>query len=647
MPAMSQSENSYISNYLVAGVKGGIQLGLFLYLSDIAVILWKETNILQLLSKDTLILEFIVSAIIYSFIGAFLGIILRLGIGVVQSFYSFGRNERIHSLYNGLMNGLFFSLITAVNIKYIWFPHISNNSFFFKLCLVLIVFLLALSHGYLVYHFERKAGSASPLKRLLNFASIRRMNPKFLLLVLLISVPGAILLASIKNKPPELSITGSKKITLPSIILIVVDTLRADHLSCLGHPNSLTPNIDSLAKDSVLFTNAYAQAPWTRPSVATLLTGLYPSSHGVSSGFKRKGNMDILSEDALTLTEYLKDRGYYTVGFSTNPSVTSDFGFTQGYNEYYFLDRLVTGRFSIHRWAIKIAGICLQSSFYVNAHKLTNKIFGWFKNDNTISPSFAYIHYMDPHRPYFYNPNSLLTITKTAYGQHLKKKNKESYLNTYKNEVAFVDIFVGELISFLKKIDVYNNSIIILTSDHGEEFLEHGGWDHGHTLYEELLRVPLIIKLPHSRKNNVDERLVSLMDLFPTILKTVGLAIPPHIQGVPLLSQDGTPLRNRPFVFSENLPSWKGQKAIRTRDWKLILSYDKNAPGNQKAELYYIREDPHETTDLSSSRKDLVKDFRSRIEEISVYAKSTAIYFEKGSVSTSVEEQLKALGYMQ
>lgn len=310
----------------------------------------------------------------------------------------------------------------------------------------------------------------------------------------------------------------------PDILLIVVDTLRVDRLGAYGNERGLTPFLDSLAERSYVFENAFAQSSWTSPSVASLLTSRFQSQHGVLHF------QSVLADAEVTLPELLKQRGYATAGFSANWLIASEWGFSQGYDEY-----LVPG----------------APPTPVRAAELNRSALDWLETlpRDPRSPAFLYLHYMEPHGPYEPEEFALDRVFEgsphpgTAAWNRirsrerlrlnmLKDRNKgeairdrralSSFQSLYDAEIVSVDHALGALLSELEQRGFLQNALVVFTADHGEEFQDHGSFGHSQSLYDELIHVPLLVHVPGQSTRIDVEPVVSLIDLAPTILEWLG-----------------------------------------------------------------------------------------------------------------------------
>jgi tetratricopeptide (TPR) repeat protein len=351
-----------------------------------------------------------------------------------------------------------------------------------------------------------------------------------------------------------------------NLLLITIDTLRADHLGCYGYKEIETPTIDRLASEGVLFSKAFTPVPITLPSHVSIMTGVYPIQHGV----RNNGNY-ILRQDALTLAEVMKANGYQTAACVGAFVLDSLFGLDQGFD---FYDD------SLPR---KGRGATLLDNER-KAEAVTKAGLDWLKK-NRNAPFFLWLHYFDPHAIYL-PPNPF---------------DKEYKGRLYDGEIAYTDKCIGELIQGLKDMGLMERIVIILTSDHGEGLGEHGEPTHAIFIYDSTLHVPLIIRTP---KNILPSRkvdaMISILDIFPTVLDLLSLPIKdrsvPHITGkslVPLIRGKTDSLHREiqcESLYPELNFGWGRVEGIRTSDWKYIKA--------SKPELYRLSKDPKEKRNL-------------------------------------------------
>ena len=416
---------------------------------------------------------------------------------------------------------------------------------------------------------------------------------------------GAAVLASPHTVEPALvRAAGNAAKGHPNIILIVADTLRADAIGAYGAPADSTPALDRLARDAVRFAYAYAQATWTRPSIATILTSLYPSMHGAVH------KLDVLPERVTTLAEALRSQGYWTAGFVSNINVAPVFNFQQGFDEYTYLapDFYFWATDSATRLAIykglrvvreRLFGDRIYFYHYYQDAAVVDAAVSKWLDQHPPTPFFLFIHYMEPHDPYFeipYNGHGVARVTHpdppVAWKDYMRK--------LYGENVTYLDLYLGELFDRLKSLDLYDDTLIAVTADHGEEFREHGGWWHGTTLYEEQMHVPLIVKRPHEPlPGTVDSPVACSVDIAPTVMATAKLSVPAEFVGRDLFGVP--PVEAEPLFAEEDLEG-NVLAAVRVGPWKLITANPDNPRGLRPLELYDLSRDPTEHDNLAAAQ---------------------------------------------
>lgn len=448
------------------------------------------------------------------------------------------------------------------------------------------------------------------------------------------------------------TVQGKPSANAPNVILIAVDTLRADHLSCYGYAAIATPHVDGLAADGVRFANAFSQASWTRPSMATILTGLYPSSHTTVH------KADRLPDRVETLAERLGAAGYYTAGFVDNANLAPGFNFQQGFVEYRFLApdlfffadepaaqltlysglRLVRERF--------LARYVDVRNYYQPGETVRGEVEGWLANGAERRPFFLFVHFMDPHDPYFVHPYNGEGYARVAY-PNPSPAEAEKLRRLYDGEIVYLDAQLGLFFDTLRKRGLYDDALIILTADHGEEFHEHGGWWHGTTLYDEQMHVPLIVKLPAGRaKGEVVSALATSLDIVPTVLATAGVGVPTDLPGRVLPHDDRT-LPARDSVFAEEDFEGNLLAAVRTPAWKLIAANAGNPRGLKSRELYDLGADPGEQHDEAASKPTERETMEAAMGRATLEARAHTGAAEAAEVDEAAKERLRALGYLK
>jgi arylsulfatase A-like enzyme/Flp pilus assembly protein TadD len=394
-----------------------------------------------------------------------------------------------------------------------------------------------------------------------------------------------------------------KEETKHNILLITIDTLRADRLSCYGSAYPKTPNIDGLAERGVLFSRAFANTSTTLPSHANILLGTTPNQHGVHENLNF-----IVSQELLTLAELLKENGYTTGAFVGAYPLDSRFGLSQGFDSY-------DDKYS------RIHAVNL-SSLERNAEAVIEAALEWL--EGRASPWFLWVHCWDPHSPY--DPPEPF---KTQYKDHL-----------YEGEVAYVDLTLGKLFDYLKKTDRVDSTVTIFTGDHGESLGQHGEETHGFFAYNSSIWVPLIISVPETAPGRVDDY-VSHIDLFPTVCDALGIKKPSALQGTSLLpALKGKKLPERPIYFESLYPYY-------SRGWaplKGFISKGKKFIDSPIPELYDLNQDFDELKNLAEKKE--VAQLISQLSEIIRGLTPTDKIDASQQADRETREKLASLGYV-
>jgi choline-sulfatase len=410
----------------------------------------------------------------------------------------------------------------------------------------------------------------------------------------------------------SVSAQGAKKTaSQPNVFLVTIDTLRADHVHCYGYGLIQTPALDSLAKDGVLFAQAFTPSPITNTSHTSILTGLLPSTHGVTDFAVR------LASTFPVWADLLKKRGYHTGAFIGSVILDSQNfapGLDRGFDFYDNFPKVAQNK---SRW-----GRLERRGRDVAQHAET-----WL-NASPEGPHFAWVHFYDPHDPYDPPP---------PYSQVYKER-------PYDGEIAYADSALADFLAYLKKKGWYDNSIVIVVGDHGEGLGEHHEETHGIFLYDSTTHVPLIIKFRGQRQaGKAVEAQVRTTDILPTVIELLHMTPPKGLDGkslIPYLALAGTPESAGRTAFGEtNYPlhfGWAPLRSVRGEGFKFI-----EAP---RPEFYDLRSDPRELTSTYAPWDATVQKFRAMLSDLrsKLPSRSTSA----GSVSQNTIDELKALGYL-
>jgi arylsulfatase A-like enzyme len=503
---------------------------------------------------------------------------------------------------------------------------------------------------FLVLHqvFFRFLLGASPLRRITGVAGS--------LAAWLVIIAAAALVSSTGDAPePRLHpVAAGESADRPNVLLIIVDTLRADRLPPYGYAGIEAPAFGRLATDGIVYRHAFAQASWTKPSIAAIMTGLYPSTH------QAVHKNSLLPDDVTTLAEALQAAGYTTVGLPNNENIFPTRNFQQGFDvydplepEFFFHATESAFHLAFYNQLRLIRERFLSQSkhveqYYQDAAAVNRRAGEWLEQlQGREGPFFLFLHYMEPHDPYFPHP-----YDGTGYAR-VNNPNPSPdlarvYSDTYDGEIAYLDAHLGELFLRLEEAGLYDDLLIVLTADHGEEFHEHDGWWHGTTLYDEQIHVPLMVKLPgNAWSGAVIDALVRSIDIPPSILTAAGAPIPPAMQGHDVFPDSSGSAQGQVYVFSEEDLEGNVLQSVRGSEWKLILANEGNPRGLAPQELYHMTTDPGETTDLASREPEVAGALREQASETAAYALEVSVEAQEAEHSDVERERLKALGYVQ
>lgn len=421
---------------------------------------------------------------------------------------------------------------------------------------------------------------------------------------------------------------GTPEPRRPNIVLYVVDTVRADRLGAYGYGKRTSPRLDAFAADAVLFENAYAQSSWTRPAVASLFTGLLPPAH------RTVGRRSVLPEDAVTLAEILAANGYEGMGLVRNPNVGRAFGFAQGFTRFRSEDR-------------------------ERDETMLDRVRLWLDERRSAEgPFFLFLHAIDPHGPYDPAPEFEEMFEAGGAPAHyrtvryLLRLNRgevepgpgtaEALSRLYDAEVAQNDRAFGELLDELSVRGLDEDTAVIYVSDHGEEFAEHGRWEHGLSLYEEVLRVPFVMRLPGTPPRRV-EAPAQHVDLLPTLLGYLGIEAPPN-DGRDLLAVRGRGDGPLDVYTHLDVDGHRAASVMRGR-YKLVLP--RSPSQGTGPMLFDLEEDPDELEDLAADRPDIVERMVGLLAERNLADQvESAEEIEDDQLDEDVRRRLKALGYV-
>ena len=439
------------------------------------------------------------------------------------------------------------------------------------------------------------------------------------------AVAAALLLPVAAN---AIGVVDRERFQGPKVIVLLIDVLRADHLSCYGYERETSPNIDRFAEEATLFTSAVAQSSFTKTSVASLFSGLYAFRHQVYSGGEQH---DLFSNSIDTLAETLTHQGLLSVAWVENPQLRAYLGFEQGFAEYHDQPG--------------------------HADVIVDEFLDWVDVYGAHNGFFAYLHVLDLHGPY-----TVPEPFDTRFGRHADTFDGMTWQSwrgykgrvtdgklvppeddlkqlraLYDGAIAFVDDQVGRLFEGLRDAGIYDETMIVITADHGEGFMEHGFLAHTNTPYQELIHIPMLVKLPggEGAGQRRDEN-VALVDLAPTIEDFVGVDLELERDGkslLPVLRNEG-PLE-RDYIYSE----LSNRMAVRKGKWKLFYLEPK-----RRNWLYDLSQDPGEQTNVRELHPDIAADLGAAAAAAAAIRESADA--EQTTVDPATVERLRALGYL-
>ena len=457
----------------------------------------------------------------------------------------------------------------------------------------------------------------------------------------------------------------------PNVILLTVDTLRADRLGCYGHSGRLTPNIDRLADSGIRFDQAISGGSWTQAAFPVLLTSSYAAMYG--------GCLGRLSPERPSPIETLAAHGYNTGGFSTNLHLSRATGFDRGFLHFEELNpvevdprlrRIKGGQRLLQNPMIhslsRTMGIRTRPArLYSSGANVTDGLSKWL--DQVDGPFFAWAHYMDAHWPYhleedLVQPKDIAQAWQDLATMHgranfdwsnldrdksITTAQREHFIELYEKSVKYLDNQIGRLINYLQNSSHADNTLIILVADHGEEFLDHGRWGHWESnLFDEILRVPLIMWMPNGPHSQVIRQQVRLLDLMPTILELCGCPRTDDVMGdsmASLLTSAESKYDGGETISEMRRDPWH-RIAVRTESFKYI--WDSKRP--DQPDLYDLRTDPGEKKNVRDQFPQEVSRFQASIDAHRLRVASTepAVAAPKPEVDPEVARRLRELGYL-
>jgi len=439
----------------------------------------------------------------------------------------------------------------------------------------------------------------------------------------------------------------------PNVLLVSIDTLRADHVGSHGYRRETTPHLDELAREGVRFTQAFTTASWTLPAHMSIMTSRYPHQHGVQSTKQR------LDDAIPTLAQLFRDSGYQTGAIVSWFFVGKRYGFDRGFESF---EELLPRRHSL-------AGAR-------RGEQVVDAALAWLEARDSRRPFFLFVHLFDPHlnydppEPYakLFGGDSPIPDAGRyerlrPYIQGLQREPRripaaelEQVVALYDGEVRYADDQLGRLLAALASREQADRTVVLVTSDHGEELDDHGSMEgHQWTLYDEVLHVPLILRTPDGPRGRTVDALVEILDIAPTLLALAGIDPPPDFRGRSLLPwlADREPGSKDRLVYSQ-IERFNSRSAVRGDCYKLIHTRARGksasgTPNPERFELYDLRSDPGERENLYAARPELVASLRAALAhwESDGFAGERPSDLPEPAFSEEERAQLERLGYLE
>jgi len=455
-----------------------------------------------------------------------------------------------------------------------------------------------------------------------------------------------------------------------NILLITIDSLRQDFLGTTVNGRSISPRIDGLANDGLQFPQAVANGSNTPSSFPSILTSTYPLMYG---GYR------YLDDERPFVAGTFRNAGFETVAYHSNPHLGPDMNYDQGFerfndqgssddrSEIGILNRTKNAveqridrdsvLYGVLRRAWHIFSLTTDTAAYADAEEISESATAWIDERDADRPFFTWLHYMDVHYPFMppeehlealnIDPPSKRRIAKLNGLMHeepdqITDTDREQLLDLYRAEIHYADAQIGRVLDRLESAKELENTLVVVTGDHGEAFGEHGRYGHHPFLYDELLRVPLVMNGPGIEAGKTVDEQVSLVDIGPTLYNLIGIDIPDTVQGeslVPLIDPDSGK-QNERIALSTALGG--ETLATRTSKWKCFWRVR-----DEQVELYDLENDPEETRDVSEQYPDVVERFKSELESHLEDADATDIDLPDPTVSDEAQGRLRDLGYVE
>jgi len=451
---------------------------------------------------------------------------------------------------------------------------------------------------------------------------------------------------------------------MSNVVLVTVDSLRPDHLGCYGYERDTSPNVDALATGGAAFTG-FANASWTRASFPSIITSTYPLEYG---GF------EYLADQRTTVGSALQNGGYTTGAFHSNLFLARDYNYDRGFDHFFDSKSDPSKLARLRSWlkmnldhdgivyrtlqylydrTEETAGIDM-GQIYKDAEEITDEAIAWL--DGVDESFFCWVHYMDVHHPYLSHDEEAeaLGVDTVSDREAIRLRRKmleepdaitneefQTLIDLYDMEIRYMDKHVQRLLETIER-QFDEETVVVFTSDHGEEFLEHGRFSHNPTMYEESIAVPIVLGGDGLDGDAVDRdrTLPELLDIAPTCCDLADAPIPDSYRGRSLLWADDP--EEEPRVISETTSDDGYKISLRTAEWKFI--WDTN---DGVEELYDLDADPGERENVATDRPDLVDDFRGALQDHIDEMERSSTAVPDVEMDDETESRLEDLGYLE
>jgi arylsulfatase A-like enzyme len=545
-----------------------------------------------------------------------------------------------------------------------WFSKAPYSPPFYTTAGRLLVALGAVA-GIVIAFLVARAARRKLAARAMSANTSHRVARLGLGLAIAMALAGALFILLASPRPQRIQRRAdAERLARPDVFIILIDTLRRDHVSAFGYARPTSPTIDRLCDESYVYTAAYTPSTCTIPSVASILTGLYPSAHGITTAVQQ------VPEDAPLLAEHFRSYGYRTAAFVGNLIITGSNGYAQGF-EHFFPSPPPWWSYHQRTAFERIAIRARMPASASREWRLNQELLRWLRATPN-EPHFVYLHYMDPHSPYQPAASDLAAVAPDAppgpsqpptFADFedaltdascrdweclaepvvLAPRDVEGMVARYDGEIHHIDRRLEALFGELRTLGAFDRGHLIFLTDHGEQFGDHAGWFHGHGIYDEMITSPMIYRPPGGLPARFTiARPTPMLDLPFTLCRALGFDPPPLHQGREIPELLGRTAPTRPAPILSELPPWL--YALRLGRWKLI---QRGPSGDPEWRLYDLESDPLESRNLAPVYPDTLAYLRGYLEGRLAEVTQTRLASVSSTRDPELLERLKTLGYIR